>query len=142
MKLEQLRALERAATAGPWHFRNEDRPDPHSAPMRYRVQNQRGVWDKNQPNYDGTTGQWDCINIAEYEAIALTFCGTAKHTALANAQLICAMRSSVSSLLKVAEAAQRLVNPGTLPACLTEQARFHTNAMVELGKALAELEAQ
>jgi len=50
------------------------------------------------------------------------------------------VRAAIASLLKVAEAANRLVNPGTLPACLTEQARFHTQAMVALGEALAELE--
>lgn len=60
----------------------------------------------------------------------------------ADGALFAAARNALPALLKVAEAAQRLVNPGTLPACLTEQARFHTNAMVELGKALSELEAQ
>jgi hypothetical protein len=135
MKIEQLRELERAATAGPWHLRNEDRPDPHSAPMRYRIQNQPGVWDKHQPNPDGTTGEWDCINIAEYEAIALTFCGTARHTALANAQMICEMRSSLSDLLKVAEAAKAY--------CVLSHAGQDTHdAYLDLWKALEELEAK
>lgn len=111
MKLEQLRALERAATAGPWET-NLNRCKPRyvqSIGKKGEIGNPITVFTSSE----GVDGY-----------------------------LIAEARNALPALLKVAEAAQRLVNPGTLPACLTEQARFHIKAMVDLGKALAELEAQ
>jgi len=62
-----------------------------------------------------------------------------------NARLRAVSRAAArenARLRAVVEAAMKVARPGTLPACLTEQARFHTNALKDLDSALSALDAK
>ena len=83
-------------TPGPWYFGPELPPDTPC--YRYRISNQRRQWCPEIVNEDGTRGAYDCVNIADYEAIAMTFDGTAEHPARANAALIAAAPNMLEAL--------------------------------------------
>jgi len=60
----------------------------------------------------------------------------------ANRRLLNNALNENARLRAVVEAAMKVARPGTLPACLTEQARFHTNALKDLDSALSALDAK